>query len=229
MDHFDLHQKQKLADQLHEAVRSGRIYNLEPVLAAGADPNFRYKHQATALMLCMDFGQNIALPMVQRLIEAGANVHLIDVFGDNLLVYAASCRPEKPEIVKLLLKHGMNPNQHTVDYSPLGLAATKGYVVTLNILLAHGAAVNWQRYDGKTALMAAAEAGNTECVKALLKAGAEIGARTQENKTALMFAREKGQVATVALLERECLALEKLRLENHEEGQEDIKRGSFIL
>jgi ankyrin repeat protein len=57
-------------------------------------------------------------------------------------------------------------------------------------LMDHGADVNAKSTTGKTALMIAAEKGDSDTVRALLQHGARVNERDSKGKTALQHARE---------------------------------------
>lgn len=61
----------------------------------------------------------------------------------------------------------------------------------IRFLLDHGADLDIQAFDGRTALYVAAAAGRTEHVLMLLEAGANVNIRTQEGETALQAAHDR--------------------------------------
>jgi len=67
-------------------------------------------------------------------------------------------------------------------------------------LLSHGAKVNLAADDGKTALMAAAGAGQTKLAQAMIAAGADVNAVNKRGGTALMYAATDGNPATLNAL-----------------------------
>lgn len=69
---------------------------------------------------------------------------------------------------------------------------------TVQLLLEKGAQVNAQDEKGKTALMRAAFAGDTEAVRLLLEKGAQVNVQDSAGDTALMHAA--GNVPSVELL-----------------------------
>ena len=87
--------------------------------------------------------------------------------------------------------------------SALTLAASEGHIETLRLLLDHWV---WSygsdgRDDhGRTTLMYAAAAGDTDTMRDLIAEGAPINARTHTDATALMFAAHEGHADAVALL-----------------------------
>lgn len=85
--------------------------------------------------------------------------------------------------------------------SLLMLAAKKGHLEIVRVLLDRGAAVNWlATYYGWTALTYAANAGHAEIVCLLLEHGADPAVKAVRGKTALVVAADRGHTAVVAAL-----------------------------
>jgi ankyrin repeat protein len=90
-------------------------------------------------------------------------------------------------------------NVRSGENTPLGNAATHGWLKVATFLLDHGADVN---ADFNTALFSATKAGNRAMVEFLLSRGANVNADTQdtEKNTPLHIAAQKGFQAVVEVL-----------------------------
>jgi len=84
----------------------------------------------------------------------------------------------------------------------LNWAAINNHPDIIELLLAHGAAIDAANQTGFTALHHAAEAGSTDAAKSLLAAGADRTLRTDEGETAADVARRKGNAALARLIEQ---------------------------
>ena len=93
-------------------------------------------------------------------------------------------------IVKLLIDAGANVNAgaKTGLGPPLNRASGLGDADSISALIKAGAKVNNKTSDGITALMLAAEHGNSEAVKILLAAGADALAKDNSGHDALHYA-----------------------------------------
>ena len=87
--------------------------------------------------------------------------------------------------------------------SALTLAASEGHIETLRLLLDHWVwsyGADGRDDHGRTTLMYAAAAGDTDTMRDLIAEGAPVNARTHTGATALMFAAHEGHADAVALL-----------------------------
>ena len=87
--------------------------------------------------------------------------------------------------------------------SALTLAAGQGHIETLRVLLDHWVltyGADGRDDHGRTTLMYAAAAGDTDTMAALVAEGAPVNAQTHTGATALMFAAAEGHADAVVLL-----------------------------
>ena len=90
---------------------------------------------------------------------------------------------------------------YSVDLmSPIVTTNEQQKITELKQLIQNGADVNATDYNGKTALMRAAEAGRTQNVEILIDAGADIHAKDNKEWTALMYAEWDDHTDIIKLL-----------------------------
>jgi uncharacterized protein len=121
--------------------------------------------------------------------------------GFTALHYA--CFFGGPEVTKLLLDHGAEPNAPADNAShvrPLHSAAAARDAASAVLLLAAGADPDAQQAGGFTALHAAAQHDDAELAGALLRAGADPAIRDDKGADAVAMARANESVAVLALL-----------------------------
>lgn len=83
---------------------------------------------------------------------------------------------------------------------PLVLAAEKGHVRTMIVLLSRGADIDARVESGETAIVQAAQEGRLEAVRVLLDEGANINSTADDGSSALTRAAEYGHLEIVLLL-----------------------------
>ena len=99
---------------------------------------------------------------VTKFLKLGANVNTTDGFGYSALIDVEACR-----------RHD-------------DLIQSRAQI--LELLITNGATVNHRARDGRTALMYAAENGDTQAVNTLLRNGASVNLADNDGETALMKA-----------------------------------------
>ncbi|MCP4373915.1 MAG: hypothetical protein GY797_38300 [Deltaproteobacteria bacterium] len=139
---------------------------------------------------------------IRKLIDAGADVNVINIFGCTPL-YIASVK-DYAKIVKLLLENSavVNKADITNGFTPLHAASGEGHVEVVKLLLEAGADVNKGDIKyGFTPLYIASGKGHTEIVKLLLEAGADVNKNeTKYNTNPDFIATLNGQFEVMTLL-----------------------------
>jgi len=132
------------------------------------------------------------LKRARRAIADGAELERKGGIFEETPLMAAACRGQI-EMVRLLLRHGANPNQRVDGSTALFAAVERGarpnIPEVVELLLAAGADIRAKRCDD-TLLMAACRGGSLRIVKRLVELGANVQAKDKHHgMTALDYAK----------------------------------------
>ncbi len=163
---------------LADLVQAGEDAEALKMIAAGADVNVPQGDGTTALDWA---AYRLDVPLVEVLLEHGANPNLMNILGSSPLDEAVKAANVK--LVKMLLKAGADANVANSDgQTPLMIAAHTGVVKIAKLLVRHGANVNAQeRWRGQTGLMWAAAQGYPDMTRYLVRHGAQVNIREYYN------------------------------------------------
>ncbi len=106
------------------------------------------------------------------------------------------------KILAVLILISFNLYSLTQNEENFLTASENGNTKKVKELLALGADINIQDYNGFTALMWAIYNGHTETAKELIKAGADVNIQDDEGWTALDYAEKNGHNDTAKLLKK---------------------------
>lgn len=178
------------------------IVNLEMIellLSAGADPNLYNCETNLEWIIDSDY-DNIppekVLVATKLLLDAGYNLNKTDKNGIiETSIFKVMSNDDNIEIVKLLLSHGIDPNNPKFQRNILTIPSENGAIKILKLLLDSGADPN--KVDtiyGRTALMNGTGSwprtprNSIEIVKLLLDSGADPNIPDYDNETPLFQA-----------------------------------------
>ena len=166
----------ELDEELLKYSRYGYAEKVEECLGQGAWVNATTKYNDSALFLAVS-ADSIATGKL--LLKRGAEVNVQGSWDLSPLMEA--CAMNNADLVRVLLYADANVNAQSNEFNlgtPLMIAARKGDVDTVNLLLGFGADVNIRTQYGYTALHFAVSTGNPQLVKLLVDAGADVYAET---------------------------------------------------
>ncbi len=211
-----------LADTILKEAQKGDLTPAFDLLKGGADPNIPDRLGFSALSRAAQFD---SVELVHALITAGGEVNHFNRWGATPLMIAKS-----GEVAEALIKVGSALDAVTIPngrglapgQTALIQAAQMNRLPVVEVLLAHGAAVNLRDGDGRNALMLAAMNGHEQVVQALVADGADVGlieaallgnisvletliktggpVHSDQMDTALWWAAGRGQNGSVAVL-----------------------------
>ena len=142
---------------------------------------------------------NGGAPIVQILLDHGADMEKVNVSGRSALSVAAAAGHEA--VVRLLLERDADPNraQDKNVVTPLMLAAAGGQVGVMAELIERGVGIDQTTPTGWTALMSAAWRNRPEALLSVDR-GAAVNRFTEDGSTALSYAAGRGHDSVVELL-----------------------------
>ncbi|MEP6754960.1 MAG: ankyrin repeat domain-containing protein [Chthonomonadales bacterium] len=169
------------------------------LLAAILFPYIRYIDRDQAMHNAITRDDKIT---VARLLDGGLDT----LTQSNALVYA--CTETRVEIVRMMLEHGVDPNNR--DYEgklPLSWAiifatgtSEKRYLPVIKLLLEHGAQINTGVPGFLPPLSEAAGYDEREVIKLLLQHGADVNYHNSRHSTALYEAQKYANAPTTTVL-----------------------------
>ncbi|KAB8238277.1 ankyrin repeat domain-containing protein [Aspergillus alliaceus] len=167
MPHIDIdHQIENGKTDLHFAARHGSEDIERLLLARGANPDPKDRHNRSPLYLSAHFGH---LGVVKLLHEAGADLDSVTSGGGTPLITASSCGFS--DMVLFLLETGrvaLGRQEEDMERNSFSFAAQGGYLEIVQKLIQYGEVTNTKDYKGRTPLSYAVEYGNIEIARVLL-------------------------------------------------------------
>lgn len=164
---------------LMKAAKANNLKEVARLIKSGADVNAVTTAWCSALMYAMQAGN---VDIIKAIINAGAKIKHKTESGSSAFVFLGSV-PNKDtyEVAKLFLDAGADvdayQNSTASDInpaSPISIAASRGNIPLLNLLLEHGASSTPTGGADRSAISNAIWYGKAEAVRILLKHGANI-------------------------------------------------------
>lgn len=154
-------------------------------------------------VICQE-SEEIQYAIAQALIDAKADINLMDQYGQSALM--AACSNGNMDFATLLIKNGADVDQANDEgWTPL-LNTASAEDIDANIiydiaklLLQNGANVNAANAYGETALLKAVYRNNEKMVKLLLEHGADDRITNKTGDSPLSVAKQKGYANILAL------------------------------
>jgi ankyrin repeat protein len=180
------------------AACTGSLDKVRCLLRSGADVGLASPPGYTALINAAYalHSDELLLPMLELLIQYGADVNLGTQYGESLL--SVTSLRGRFDAVMLLLNAGADPV--VVGWTPLMVAIAAGRYDDVERHLNHTSGL-WDRdCFGRSPWLLAAGTGNLAIAKLLLSAGAEVNDFQRGQVTALMDCCRRGDVEMVSWL-----------------------------
>ncbi len=154
---------------LHRAIESGHQTEIEKLIKEGVDVNYPFEGEYPLIASAFKADSKT----LQKLINAGAEVNVVNKDGYTHLSKACYCSSMKDK-VKILLKNGADPNLYGYTSIPLLNAVKEEQEDICKLLIKKGAQVNVKDVYGKSPISEASINGYINIVELLLKNGADL-------------------------------------------------------
>ena len=146
------------------------------------------------------------MKIIKALIVAVAFCLPLSAFAltdDEQVVFTDALRTGNVKVVKQFLDNGSaTANEKSFAWSALQMAADKGHLEVVKLLVEKGAEIDYPHPINKmTPLHLAAYSGHDEVVKYLLSKGANPNKKMSRGVSILRAVKDQGHTSTVAILE----------------------------
>lgn len=175
---------------LHIAAGSGYAEAVKLLLDNNANVDARDFLNGTPLLRAV---QNGHVDVVKILIKYGADIEARSAGRHTPLHVAISAKSNRIEVMSLLLSAGASVNVEVgfTGYTPLYSAIHAGHLDAVELLIKHGADINFRNQVGGTSLHDAAYLARPKIAELLIQHGADVNARAKSGETPLAVALSK--------------------------------------
>lgn len=167
----NLYQRNRLgANLLHQAIAGGLFVIVEAILATDRDRRSNPDvHEPSVESLSVEMRREMEVRLVDTALSG--------VGGSTLTGLMMACQDFNIEVVKSMLRHGVNVNlQSPTGETALMFASTIGHTQLVELLLQHGAVTTAVTKENEfTALMLASSRGHVEIVQLLAQHAEDRG------------------------------------------------------
>jgi ankyrin repeat protein len=189
---------------LHWAVRMSDSLAVQQLLKAGADPDILDPWDATPLHRACK--QLSSASCIEALAMAGANMTSRNHLG-FLPIHVAAGAGQSDKILSMFMAHGSNIQDASTCYreTPLSIAAISNRDDTCKFLLAQGAQIDSEDWEGDRPITEAIRSRSHRALTVLLSAGANYLHINDHGCTILHGIAKTGDNTTIAIISEVCL------------------------
>jgi uncharacterized protein len=124
-----------------------------------------------------------------------------EINGDDQVAYTQALRDGDVKTVQKYLDSGISPNEQFFTWTAIQIAANKGQLAVVKLLVEKGADINYKHPVTKmTSFQLAAYENYPEVVKYLASKGADIDAKMRGDISIIRAIRDEGNTKMVDLL-----------------------------
>ncbi len=152
------------------------------LLERGADPTLADTASDTALHGIVRYKAETMAPLLDGLLQAGADINYQNRHGQTPLIKTAYASTVRDAVAPLLLANGADPNRQdcrgaTLLHILAGERGDAGPAEMVRLLLASGAGLEIRNRQDQTPLVAAVARKNVNVVQLLIEAGADVNVK----------------------------------------------------
>lgn len=184
-----------LTTALHWSILKGIDETSKLIIAMALNVDVSDANGVTALIMACDVRGFASDPVIQLLLDRGANINAVDRMGESTLGLA--CKGGRPWVVRELLHRGasLDQEQQRFNQTPIYYACQRGHAEILTLLLDHGATINSSKRPVENQLFVAAVDSESEVTTKLLMESDPahfLFAKTSRRESSLHIARKMG-------------------------------------
>lgn len=178
-----------------EAVENSDLNDVNRLLFLGNDPNMVFGGK-TPLEVALLKGN---IDIAKLLVDKGARIPSTPKAGEPTLMFKCISQNLVPSVSFLLERKVPVEELTAKGVAPLTVAATKGYLDMVKLLVEHGFSANIQGRLKATPLTEAARTTRVEMVRLLIKLGADVNLPGQFGNTPMMWGIKNDEIVAMLI------------------------------
>lgn len=180
---------------MHFAAMSNLPNGVEFLFTKGMNPNVMDKYKRSPMFYALAKGN---YEIAEIFLKNGADINISNENGETFLHYFAAINDVKT--MEFLIDHKISMDEMDMNHmTPFEIAAQKGHVEAIDLLINKGALFMTQR-SFTTPAHICAKTDNAELIKKFLGLGLEIDFKDEYGETMLHCAAKSGSLSVIAFL-----------------------------